>query len=129
MRSPTILIVEDDAVVRNVMVTVLAREDYRVFEADCAAEALEVSNTFEGLIDLLIADHILKTMTGRQLAEKICRARPGLKVLQISGYAQERLEERDTRAAADFLAKPFLPEALIQKVREILNRPRAQTSP
>jgi CheY-like chemotaxis protein len=129
MRSPTILIVEDDAVVRNVMVTVLAHEDYRVLEADSAAEALDVSNTFDGVIDLLIADHILKTMTGRQLAEKICRARPGLKVLQISGYAQERLEQGDTRAAVDFLAKPFVPKDLIEKVREIFNRPRAQTSP
>jgi two-component system cell cycle sensor histidine kinase/response regulator CckA len=128
MRSPTILIVEDEAVVRNVMVTVLGREDYRVLEADSAAEALEVSNTFEGVIDLLIADHILKTMTGPQLAEQICQARPGLRVLRISGHAQKKIEEGEARAGADFLEKPFSPKALIEKVREILNRPKAQTS-
>jgi two-component system cell cycle sensor histidine kinase/response regulator CckA len=127
MRSQTILIVEDEAVVRNVMVTALVRENYRVLEADSAAEALEVSNTFEGVIDLLIADHILKTMTGPQLAEKICQARPGLRVLRISGYPQKMLEG-EASAGADFLEKPFLPKALIEKVREILNRPRAQTS-
>jgi two-component system cell cycle sensor histidine kinase/response regulator CckA len=129
MRSPTILIVEDEAVVRNVMVTVLVHGDYRVFEADSAAEALEVSNTYEGVIDLLVADHTLKTMTGRQLAEKICQTRPGLRVLQISGYAQKKLEEGEAKAGADFLEKPFSPKALLEKVREILNRPRAQTSP
>jgi len=129
MRSPTILIVEDEAVVRNVMVTVLVHGDYRVLEADSAAEALEVSSTYEGVIDLLVADHTLKTMTGRQLAEKICQTRPGLRVLQISGYAQKKLEEGEAKAGADFLEKPFSPKALLEKVREILNRPRAQTSP
>ena len=53
----TILVVEDEAVVRNIIVAVLVRGDYRVLEADSAAEALEVSNTFEHPIDLLIADH------------------------------------------------------------------------
>jgi two-component system cell cycle sensor histidine kinase/response regulator CckA len=119
---------EDEAVVRNVMVTVLAHEDYRVLEADSAAEALEVSNTFENLIDLLIADHILKTMTGPQLAGKICQARPGLRVLRISGYPLKTLEEGEAKAGADFLEKPFSPKALIEKVREILKRPKAQTS-
>jgi CheY-like chemotaxis protein len=128
MRSQTILIVEDEAVVRNVMVTVLAHEDYRVLEADSAAEALEVSNSFEGLIDLLIADHALKTMTGPQLAEKICQARPGLRVLRISGYPLKKLEEGEAKTGADFLEKPFSPKALIEKVREILRRPKAQTS-
>jgi CheY-like chemotaxis protein len=128
MRSPTILIVEDEAVVRNVMVTVLVREDYRVLEADSAAEALEVSNTFEGVIDLLIADHALKTMTGPQLAEKICQARPSLRVLRISGYLLKKLEEGEAKAGADFLEKPFSPKALIEKVKEILKRPKAQGS-
>jgi two-component system cell cycle sensor histidine kinase/response regulator CckA len=128
MRSETILIVEDEAVVRNVMVTALVRENYRVLEADSAAEALEVSNTFEGVIDLLIADHTLKTMTGPQLAEKICQARPGMRVLRVSGYPQKMLEEGEAKPSFDFLEKPFLPKALIEKVREILKRPRAQTS-
>jgi two-component system cell cycle sensor histidine kinase/response regulator CckA len=128
MRSPTILIVEDEAVVRNTMVTVLVREDYRVLEADSAAEALEVSNTFEGVIDLLIADHALKTMTGPQLAEKICQARPSLRVLRISGYLLKKLEEGEAKAGADFLEKPFSPKALIEKVRESLKRPKAQGS-
>jgi len=121
-RSPTILIVEDEAIVRNVMVTVLAREAYRVLEADSATEALEVSNTFRGIIDLLIADHALKAMKGRQVADKICESRPRLKILFISGYPLEALEEAgEIIPGADFLAKPFLPTVLVQKVRDILN--------
>jgi two-component system, cell cycle sensor histidine kinase and response regulator CckA len=94
MRSPTILIVEDEAVVRNVMVTVLVRE----------------------------------AMTGPQLAEKICQARPSLRVLRISGYLLKKLEEGEAKAGADFLEKPFSPKALIEKVRESLKRPKAQGS-
>ena len=67
----TILVVEDEPIVRNIIMKSLVREDYRVLEADSAAEALEVSQTFSGTIYLLIADHTLKTMTGRQVAEQI----------------------------------------------------------
>jgi len=101
------------------MVSVLAREDYRVLEADSATEALEVSNTFRGIIDLLIADHALKAMKGRQVADKICESRPRLKILFISGYPLE--EAGGIIPGADFLAKPFLPTVLVQKVRDILN--------
>lgn len=123
-RPPTILIVEDEAVVRNLMVKILVRQEYRVLEADSAAEALEISNTFEGPIDLLIADHSLKSMTGRQVAEKIAQSRPALKILHISGYPIETLKQQgEVIAGAEFLGKPFLPAALIEKVVSIL-RPR-----
>lgn len=122
MRSRTILVVEDEAVVRNVLMAVLVREDYRVLEADSAAEALEVSSNFEGVIDLLIADHTLKTMTGRQVAETIRQQRPDLRVLQISGHHIDKLaEDGGLLAGAGFLAKPFLPKVLLEQVRELLN--------
>src|SRR3954452_19724117 len=106
MTSRTILVVEDEAVVRNVMVAVLVREDYWVLEADSAAEALEVSSSFEGVIDLLIADHTLKTMTGRQVAETIRQQRPELRILHVSGHPRERLEEQgEILAGAGFLGK------------------------
>src|SRR5437660_415376 len=87
-KMKTILVVEDEPIVRNFVVRVLAREDYRVFEADSAAEALDVANHFEQ-IDLLITDHAVKTMTGRELIQHLCVSRPSLKVLQISGYAMD----------------------------------------
>ena len=117
----TILVVEDEPVVRNLMVRVLVCEDYRVLEADSAAEALEVSDTFSGTIDLLIADHTSKIMTGGQVAEQIRQSRPTLKVLHISGYPSETLEQDGGLIpGADFLRKPFLPKSLTQKVAQIL---------
>jgi DNA-binding response OmpR family regulator len=103
------------------MVKVLVCEDYRVLEADSAAEALEVSDTFDGTIDLLIADHTLQIMTGRQVAEQIRQSRPTLKVLHISGYPSETLEqEGGLMPGADFLLTPFLTKHLAQKVSQIL---------
>ena len=122
MTQHTILIVEDEALVRNVLVTMLTLKGYRVLEADSATEALELSEAYEGIIDLLVADHSLKTMTGREVAEKICRARPGLKVLHISGYSLEMLK-RDNAIipGAEFLAKPFTLRVFVTKVKTLLN--------
>ena len=126
-KIPTILVVEDDVIVRNLMVQVLVPEDYRVLEADSATEALAVSQEFEGTLELLIADHTLKTMTGREVAEKIRESRPALKILHVSGYPLEKLkEEGEVIADAGFLGKPFLPRTLLEKVREILAEPEAQ---
>jgi CheY-like chemotaxis protein len=120
----TILVVEDEPIVRNLMVKVLGRAHYRILEADSAAEALEVSDTFGGIIDLLITDHALKAMTGRQVAEKIKQSRAGLKIIHMSGYPIETLEEQGgLTPGAEFLAKPFLPQALIEKVKCALGSP------
>jgi len=125
----TILVVEDEAVVRNVIMNCLVREDYRVLEADSAAEALAVSQTFPGTIDLLIADHTLKTMTGRQVAEQIQQSRPGLKVLHIFGHSLEKLEQDGgLMAGAGFLAKPFSPKALVEKVDQMLAKPHNRSA-
>ena len=125
----TILVVEDEPIVRNIIMKFLVREDYRVLEADSAAEALEVSQTFSGTIDLLIADHTLKTMTGRQVAEQIRQSRPGLKVLHISGLSLEKLEQDGgLMPGAEFLAKPFSPQTLVKKVDQMLGTPRDRSA-
>jgi two-component system cell cycle sensor histidine kinase/response regulator CckA len=124
MTPRTILLVDDEAVVRNVMTAVVVRNTYHVLEADSAAEALRVCASFDGIIDLLIADHNLKTMSARQVAERIQKSRPGLKILQISGYSLEVLRnEGGIIAGAEFLQKPFLPKTLLDKVSSILNTP------
>jgi DNA-binding response OmpR family regulator len=108
----------------------LVREDYRVLEADSAAEALEISQTFPGPIDLLIADHTLKTMTGRQVAEQIRQSRPGLKVLHISGFSLEKLEQDGgLMPGAEFLAKPFSPKTLVEKVDQMLGNRMTEAHP
>jgi DNA-binding response OmpR family regulator len=82
---------------------------------------LEVSATFDGAINLMIADHTLKSMTGRQVAERICQSRPGARVLHISGCLAGQLEqEGGLISGAEFLQKPFLPKELVEKVRRIL---------
>ena len=126
----TILVVEDEPIVRNIIMKSLVREDYRVLEADRAAEALEVSQTFSGTIDLLIADHTLKTMTGRQVAEQIRQDRPDLKVLQISGLSLEKLEQDGgLMPGAEFLAKPFSPKTLVKKVDQMLGNRMTEAHP
>ena len=114
MRPLTILIVEDQAVVRDLMVTVLVRENYRVLETDNVSEALEVSNTFDGIIDLLIADHRLAP---RQVVQMICQSRPGLKVLRI---VDSETGNDGGVHGANFLTSPFLPRALSEKVSNLL---------
>lgn len=124
----TILVVEDEPVVRNFVVKVLATENYRVFEADNAAEALEVSERFEQ-IDLIITDHALKTMTGRELAEHPCVSRPNLKVLQISGYPMEYLVREGLMTLnTPFLGKPFVRTQLLAAVDQLLRQTQLDTS-
>jgi len=117
----TILVADDEPIVRNVMASILTHANYRVLEADSAAEALTVSTAFEDVIDLLITDHILKTLTGRQLAERMLQDRPDLKVLHVSGHSQERLaEEGGIMPGAEFLPKPFTAQMLKEKVRQMI---------
>jgi CheY-like chemotaxis protein len=117
----TILVVEDEPTVRNVIVSCLLRAGFRVLEADSAAEALSLSAQFESHIEMLIADHSLKSMTGREVALQIRQSRPGIKVLQMSGYLVEQLEkEGELLPDAEFLGKPFLPKVLIETVKRML---------
>src|SRR5437879_5575414 len=116
----TILVIEDEPIVRNFVVQVLTRENYRVLEADSAAEALDVSNQYES-IDLVITDHSLKTMTVPEVVAQLCRSRPHLKVLQMSGYPKEwLLREGHLTEDIAFLPKPFVKASLLAAVRRLL---------
>lgn len=115
-----ILLVEDDVMVRNAVVIILTREKYEVLEADSVAEALCISSSFDGIISLLIADHSLTTMTGRQLAEQMVESRPGLQVLQFL------TEARTLPQGTPYLQKPFLWWDLTDGVKRILEQPDMQ---
>jgi two-component system, cell cycle sensor histidine kinase and response regulator CckA len=111
--------------VRNVLVRILAHEQYEVLEACSASEALKISSSFGGTINLLIADERLETMTGRQLAELIVESRPKIRVLQTSACALESLEqEGGLMPGAGFVQKPFLWRNLITDVKGILDQPK-----
>ncbi|MEJ2209318.1 MAG: PAS domain S-box protein [Anaerolineae bacterium] len=111
----TVLVVEDDASVRRLAVRVLQSHGYRVLEASSGAQALEISATEEGAIDLLLADVVMPLMKGPVLADRLRQERPDLAVLYISGYADDAIG-----ADAAFLPKPFTVDGLIYKVRALL---------
>ncbi len=138
MREPhanreTILLAEDDATIRLVLKAFLAKQGYRVLRARDGAEGLEISERYDGRIDLLLTDIVMPRMNGLELAQTMLTQRAGTKVLFISGYAQERevLSELLAGAEVDFLKKPFEHESLELKLRQLLgpavphNFPRA----
>jgi len=122
----TLLVVEDDAQVRQVTVRALERGGYRVLVAASGREAQEAFRERPGRVDLLLTDVMMPGMGGHELALALQRERPGLPVLYISGYAPDFLVER--RALGEglpLLQKPFTSEALLARVRELLAGPGA----
>jgi len=127
-RSETILLVEDDAVVRAFVSDLLVEWGYRVLEASGEEEALRHVTQHQGPIHLLITDVTMAGMNGRQLAEQIRRLRPDTRVLFMSGYADDhviRQDLRDTKEA--FLQKPFDVLALDRAMRAVLDAPRERS--
>ena len=125
----TILMVEDDELVRQISVLTLERQGYHVLFARDGAEALTRAHEFKGPIHLLIADVIMPRMSGQDLAAALRTAFPQLRVLYISGYADQGLSRRgDFDPDAFFLQKPFIATALAAKVREVLG-PRPVPTP
>jgi signal transduction histidine kinase/ActR/RegA family two-component response regulator len=124
--SETILLVEDDARVRDAAQRVLRRVGYSVITAQNGSEALAVAAGHEGVIDLMITDLVMPVMGGRELAREITPVRPEMKVLFMSGYTEEAVGRTSLlESAAAFLSKPFTPEVLAAKVREVLQRTSA----
>jgi signal transduction histidine kinase/CheY-like chemotaxis protein len=123
--SETLLVVEDEEGVRELMQAWLESHGYRVLTAGNGVEALETCRTFEGDIDLVVADMIMPAMGGPALARKLKPVRPGLRVMFISGYADATPGDRDVLDEPTlFLQKPFALSVLVDTVREALDRPR-----
>ena len=119
----TILVVDDEAGIRALIVKILRRERYRVLEAGSAAEAVAVAATHDGPIHLLLTDVMLPDRNGRQLAMQLREALPALKVMYISGFTDdESVRTGDFPPGARFLQKPFTLGALMGTVREALDR-------
>ena len=121
--TETILIVEDDALVRKLATETLNRFGYQVLEAAHGEEALRICRTHEGTIHLLLTDVIMPGMTGRELAGRIEPLFAKIKVLYMSGYTDNAIL-RQGRLDPDmsFLQKPFTPSILLHKVREVLDQ-------
>ena len=117
----TILLVEDQEDVRRLTRRVLEREGYVVLAAASGDEALDLARGHQGTIDLLLSDVVMPGMSGRQVAEQLGLLRQGTKVLFMSGYTDNVIAQRGVLDPGyAFLSKPFTPDALSRKVRQVL---------
>jgi CheY-like chemotaxis protein len=119
--TETILLVEDDDIVRELVSAILTRNGFTVLEAADGADALSVDAGHDGTIHMLLTDVVMPKMGGVDLRGRLVERRKDIKILFMSGYAQY-LRLHHGMADADFIGKPFEPAALIRKVREILDR-------
>jgi two-component system, cell cycle sensor histidine kinase and response regulator CckA len=120
----TVLVVEDERVVRALMVRSLTRLGYRCVEAADAEEALRVLEQEEGPVDLVITDVVMPGMSGGDLGLRLAERYPALPVLYTSGFADDDVIRRGLLdATRPFLQKPFNPVELGRKVREVLDSP------
>ena len=120
--TETVLLVEDEEMVRNLVRLVLRQSGYRVVEAANGAEALRASQDYEGTIDLLVVDVVMPQMNGPELVQRLEGRRPQMKVLYMSGYTNEAVFRRGgVGTERALLQKPFAPEVLVGMVREVLD--------
>ncbi len=121
--SETVLLAEDEDAVRTLTRLALQREGYTVLEARNGEEALMIGHQYQGAIHLLLTDLVMPKLSGRQLAEQLLKARPAVKVLYVSGYMDDAIIRHGLlMASTAFLQKPFSPDLLAQKVREVLDK-------
>ncbi len=121
--SETVLVVEDEAVVRDLAARLLRQRGYTVIEADGGAAALAAASQHAGPIHLVLTDVVMPDRTGTAVAEALRKDRADVRVLYMSGYSPETLVEQGVLTReAEFIQKPFAPAALAAKVREVLER-------
>jgi CheY-like chemotaxis protein len=123
----TVLVVDDEAAVRSVVWEILQPTGYLVLEAGSGEEALRICAGQEGPVHLLLTDVEMPGMSGPQLARRLARMRPEMKMLYMSGYSDETLIRHGVvKQGTAFLQKPFTPDALVHKVREVLDAPQVE---
>jgi len=126
--AETVLLVEDEASVRDLVCEMLVATGYTVLGARHGGEALVVADQHAGPIHLLLSDIVMPHMGGRELARRLRRARPTLKVLYMSGYLGDATPPEGLEQGMQLLAKPFTAEALARKLREVLDAPWGDAS-
>jgi PAS domain S-box-containing protein len=120
--SETILLVEDDALVRALTRTLLREAGYDVLEAENSEAALSLAERHLATIHVLLTDVVLPRIGGRQLADQLCARRPGTKVLFMSGYTNDSIIRHGVvDSAVDLLQKPFTRLSLLRRIRGILD--------
>jgi len=117
----TVLLVEDEPEVRSLVQRILKTQGYTVVTAANPDEALAVAREFKGTIQVMVTDVVMPGMSGLQLAERLMPTRPNMRVLFVSGYTHDAIGHQGVLdPGTAFLQKPFTPNALARKVREVL---------
>ncbi|WP_051305676.1 PAS domain-containing hybrid sensor histidine kinase/response regulator [Desulfogranum mediterraneum] len=126
----TILVVEDEPAILNMVTTILGRKGYTVLSASAPAEAIRLVRDRDQPLQLLITDVIMPEMNGRELADHLLDSRPSLEILFISGYTADVISSQGIlEEAVNFLQKPFTLEELLQRVGAILEKGDAPAGP
>jgi two-component system, cell cycle sensor histidine kinase and response regulator CckA len=120
--TETVLLIEDDESLRNVVCEILEGAGYTVLVADEGAKALRIAAEYTGAIHLIVTDVIMPGLNGRKAAERIKAARSEVEILFISGYTSDAIAKHGVlEAGAKFLNKPFTTEDLLRRVRDVLD--------
>src|SRR6266480_2292259 len=121
--TETVLVVEDEAPVRNVARQVLERHGYTVLEAPSAEAALDIATRYSGTIHLLLTDVVMPGLNGRELASRLADLRPDARVIFMSGYTDDAVTRHGVlEPGSAYVQKPFTPDAIARKVREVLDQ-------
>jgi CheY-like chemotaxis protein len=121
----TVLVIEDDPQVREMVRRVLGSRHYEILEARDGEQAMAVANAHGGPIDLVLSDVIIPGLNGPEIVQKVQQQRDGTRALFMSGYTDHAvLRDRILGTGVDFIQKPFAPDALAIKVREVLDAPQ-----
>ncbi len=127
--SETILLVEDEALVREIAERVLSEGGYKVLVAESAIQGLEIASRPDTTVEMLVTDVVMPNMTGKELAGKLAAIQPHAKVLYMSGYTENSVIHHGVLDdGIAFLPKPFTPGDLLRKVREVLDAEPAKAA-
>jgi DNA-binding NtrC family response regulator len=122
--TETILLAEDEEMVRKLARQVLEMYGYRVLEAANGGAALLICERHDEPIHLLITDVVMPEVSGRELSDRLSQLRPDMRVLYMSGYTDDAIVHQGVLdEGANFIQKPFAPDTLARKVREVLDQP------
>ena len=122
--AKTILVVEDEPVVLDLVNNILQDEGYNVISARNGEEALQIEEEHTGPIDLVLTDIVMPGMSGGELIQRLQARKPGVHVLYMSGYTKYTVVNHGILESVDsFIWKPFSPAELLQKIRELLDGP------
>ncbi|HTO92129.1 MAG TPA: PAS domain S-box protein [Candidatus Sulfotelmatobacter sp.] len=126
----TVLLVEDENAVRDLVREALTLQGYHVLTAPGGPEALQIAGAFRGDIHLMLTDVVMPRMGGAELARMLSQSRPGTRVLYMSGYTDDAVVRHGVlEARVAFLQKPFTLDALARRVREVLDAPESEAAP